>query len=132
MKINGIKLVDAGYVPSKDDKSAPVPQSDIRDNSKERIYPTFYVESKQMPGFEKLKMGEEVLMIARVKLTSKNENEDIDGKGKVSERCSGSVKILSAGFGPWKGSKEVEEMTDEELASDDAPMEEDESKEEKE
>lgn len=129
MKINGVNIADAGYMPEKGDKSAPVPVSDIKDYSNERIYPCMYVDSKEIPGIEKLKLGEEVLLIAKVKLVNKSENENID-RGKKTERCSGTLKILQAGFGPWKGAKPVEEMDDEELAAGETEID-DEEKEEK-
>lgn len=124
--IAGIELKDAGYQPEPYKEPMPMPSESEGGKKPERQYPTIYVDSKELPGIEKLKVGDEVLMVAKVRLSSRNERESEEGKGKTEERCGGTLKVLAAGLGPLKKGKKLADMTDEELAKGETPVEEDE------
>ena len=124
--IAGIELKDAGYQPEPYQETMPVASKTEGGKKPERQYPTIYVDSKELPGIEKLKVGDEVLMVAKVRLSSRNERESEEGKGKTEERCDGTLKVLAAGFGKLKKGKKLADMTDEELAEGETPVEEDE------
>lgn len=124
--IAGIELKNAGYQPESYEGPVATAKEPEGGKKPERQYPTMYVDSKELPGIEKLKVGDEVLMVAKVRLSSRNERESEEGKGKTEERCDGTLKVLSAGFGPLKKGKKLADMTDEELAKGETPVEEDE------
>ena len=123
--IAGIELKETGYQPEKSEMCCAPGKS--KDGEKpERQYPTVYVDSKEMPGIDDLNVGDEVLMVAKVRLSSKSDYEGQKKDGKTETTCSGTLKVLSAGFGPLKKGKKLADMTDEELANGETPVEEDE------
>jgi hypothetical protein len=111
MKVNGIELKDAGYMPQE---SQVVP--DHPEAKPEKKYPSLYVNSKEVPAIKGLKVGTEMLMVAKVRVTGYSEDKSEQEEGKTQEKCTASFKFLQVGFGPIKTKKKPEDMTDEELA----------------
>lgn len=108
--VAGVKLTPAGYKYPDSKKvnevAGPSPDNGID-------YPTLYASGKNLPAIKGLEAGKEMIMIAKVKVTSYTERNDTREDGTKEETCNADFKILAAGFKPVP-TKNAEEMSEDE------------------
>jgi len=82
-------------------------------------YPSLYVNDKEMPAIDELQDGESI-MVARVRVARRTDETTLDDTEGKKQSTSATIEILSATFKPVGKSKKPEDMTDEELNSNEA------------
>jgi hypothetical protein len=102
MKYAGISLQDAG-------KKIEKPKGDakpvvIEEKGPDVRYPSMSSYDGEIPGMDGMDVGEEYMMVARIKCTSKSTREE---KGKTL--VNGGFDILACGFKPEDGKMSHEE-----------------------
>lgn len=108
MKLMGMELEEAGYIPDKSEVKEPAEQKP------ERRYATIYVDDRELPAIKAKDLSDDCVLVAIVHVKSREESET-EEKGKKETRVSMMLEIRHAAIKPYKKEKEPEEMSDEEL-----------------
>ncbi len=107
MKVLGVEMQEAGYMPEKTD--APTEAK----GPEEKRYPSFYVDDKEMPEIAREDLGDKIILIAVVEVQRKSE-EKVKENGKQRKTVNANLKIVQYGFKPYS-EKKAEELDDKEL-----------------
>lgn len=113
MKIAGIKLEDAGYLPKEEEKTEPAVEGKSK---REKRYSTLFVDDREIPAIKNKDVKDKCILVALVNV--RRRIDEIEMKdGKEEERTRMDFEILQAGFKPYEGSvdKDAEDMTDDEI-----------------
>lgn len=90
--LKDIKLEDVGYERDSSDYGCISNCSSSKKGKKEISYPSAYFNNKQFPKILDYNVGDEILLIAKAKITSKSINER---DGKVTGNVD--IEIMEAG-----------------------------------
>lgn len=114
MKLLGVDVEDAGYDPPKPEKGegGAVP---IGKEKNGKQYATLYLNSREVSAIKSKDVKDKCVMVCVVEVVSRTEREETREGKKAEMETNVELRILKAGFKPYTGKKDPEEMSDEEL-----------------